>query len=442
MTPQLRRGAALDRWRLQRPVRPRGGNGVVWRATGPDGQVVALKVLANGARYNRFRDEVAFQRKHSTDPGVLPLLDQHLPDRPTRQNPAWLATPWAKVFPEALRARPLTDVVEAVLAVAETLARFAAEGAAHRDIKPDNLFRFASRWVIGDFGLVTYPDKANLTKPGGKIGPMHYIAPEMLNTPDEADGAAADVYSLAKTLWVMATGQRFPLPGEYRLQEPVFRLGSYVEGPKTPILDQLIEQCTHIRPDHRPTAAEMAGELKAWLTEPESVPMNDVDALVTQLRSHTEPMRRSEAEWVRGVEELEQACYALAQQVLAPVDETLRKAGLSSGIFDGYRLPDPGLSDARAIREFGREILANSPGDGSDSLIFAVGITWLDGRRWRVSGAVGTQSPGGTEEVIWSHAENVGANSAAFKHATHHIETEMRRCLPEVLRLMLRQFES
>lgn len=30
-------------------------------------------------------------------------------------------------------------------------------GSGHRDIKPDNLFELDGRWVIGGFGLVTYP---------------------------------------------------------------------------------------------------------------------------------------------------------------------------------------------------------------------------------------------------------------------------------------------
>lgn len=34
------------------------------------------------------------------------------------------------------------------------LASLAAEGAAHRDIKPGNLFELDGQWVVGDFGLV------------------------------------------------------------------------------------------------------------------------------------------------------------------------------------------------------------------------------------------------------------------------------------------------
>jgi hypothetical protein len=87
---------------------------------------------------------------------------------------------------------------------------------------PDNLFFFENRFAVGDFGLVSFEGKSADTAQGERIGPMFFMAPEMLNSAIEADGQFADVYSLAKTLWVMATGQRSPQPG---------RLGRQVLAP-------------------------------------------------------------------------------------------------------------------------------------------------------------------------------------------------------------------
>jgi serine/threonine protein kinase len=69
-------------------------------------------------------------------------------------------------------------VVTALAGIASTLEALAAEGVAHRDIKPDNLFRLGDRWVIGDFGLVSYPEKDPRTEHGRRLGPIDFMAPK------------------------------------------------------------------------------------------------------------------------------------------------------------------------------------------------------------------------------------------------------------------------
>ena len=107
----------------------------------------------------------------------------------------------------------LSSVVTAIGRIAETLASLAAGGVAHRDIKPDNLFQLKGEWVIGDFGLVKYPEQQLVTRQGRPLGPYYFMAPEMRRDADTADGELADVYSLAKTLWALAAGRPDPPPG-------------------------------------------------------------------------------------------------------------------------------------------------------------------------------------------------------------------------------------
>ena len=73
-------------------------------------------------------------------------------------------------------------MVAALTEIAGTLDAFASEGVAHRDIKPDNLFRLGGQCVIGDFGLVTYPEKDPRTAHGRRLGPTDYMAPERCAT--------------------------------------------------------------------------------------------------------------------------------------------------------------------------------------------------------------------------------------------------------------------
>jgi len=52
---------------------------------------------------------------------------------------------------------------------------------------------------FGDFGLVEYAGKEDITGSRESIGPRWTIAPEMRRGAAEASGPPADSYSLAKT---------------------------------------------------------------------------------------------------------------------------------------------------------------------------------------------------------------------------------------------------
>ncbi len=128
-----------------------------------------------------------------------------MPEEPSKDDPAWLAMPIAQTVREALGDDPMLDeVVDSVRMYARTPAALAEAGMHHRDIKPGNLFRLGDEWMVGDFGLVTWPGKDAATEPGQKLGPANFVAPEMVNDPTAADAGPADVWSLAKVLWVLA----------------------------------------------------------------------------------------------------------------------------------------------------------------------------------------------------------------------------------------------
>jgi serine/threonine protein kinase len=196
-------------------------------------------------------------------PGVLPILNSY--KKPGEK-------PWfvmGRAVPVASQLGPNPSMrasVEAIRDIANTLALMHARGISHRDVKPDNLFRFNGRWAVGDFGLAHFEGKVYVTQTHERIGPVHYIAPETLNDAVHSDGRAADVFSLSKTLWVLATGQRYPLPGEYTETVPAFLISSYVTGDRTAALDALIRACTQFNPNVRPSMDQIAAELTAWLT--------------------------------------------------------------------------------------------------------------------------------------------------------------------------------
>jgi serine/threonine protein kinase len=171
-----------------------------------------------------------------------------------------VATPIAGALGEA---PALERVVEAVASVAEALASLAAEGISHRDVKPGNLYHFEGQWMIGDFGLVSYPGKEPITEEGKKLGPLYFLSPEMLSNPATAKGELSDVYSLAKTLWVLATGQNYPPQGEQRVDVEQLTISGNVVHTRAYLLDRLLERATRHDPATRPSMAGMASELRA-----------------------------------------------------------------------------------------------------------------------------------------------------------------------------------
>ena len=199
--------------------------------------------------------------------------------------------PIAETVRAALGTSPTLDqVVDALRVYASTLARLAEAGVHHRDLKPDNLFRHEGDWVVGDFGLVTWPGKQALTEPGQKLGPAHFVAPEMVDDPAGADPGPADVWSLAKVLWVLASGQNYPPPGQLRIADRATLLRNYTSHPRASGLEGILEQATRLAPSERPTMGTFAAELETWLTP--AGPRRDppsIDDLVAQVQAISAP---------------------------------------------------------------------------------------------------------------------------------------------------------
>ncbi|MBV9160280.1 MAG: protein kinase [Pseudonocardiales bacterium] len=267
-----------------------GGNATVWEATRENGDTpVALKVI-NVARverepYQRFVREIEFLREHESVVGLLPVIDAHLPESPTKTDQPWLAMPIATPIGDALEGRPLGDVVPAVASIADTLWRLQRDfGIAHRDIKPGNLYELGGEWLIGDFGLVALPDTDSLTAVGRPLGPRHYTAYEMIRDPSTADPHPADVYSLGKTLWVLATDQRFPPEGHQPVGMRGFEIGDFRPHAHSDVLDREIDLMTRLHPEERPSKEQVARDLAAWqhlASEPVAL---DVSAARARLR--------------------------------------------------------------------------------------------------------------------------------------------------------------
>ncbi|MBC8725744.1 protein kinase [Paraburkholderia sp. 31.1] len=259
----------VGNWQLGKNL-GRGGNGKVVLATN-GGQTAAVKILTKGdqpRRVARFRDEIVAMQK-CEHLGCIPVIDYEVPDNPSDERPAWFAMQLAQPMMDALGDAPtLVEVVTSVRDIAHLLTEMHALEVTHRDIKPDNLFKYEGKWTAGDFGLADFEGKESLTLEGERIGPVFYMAPEMLNDAPDADGAPADVYSLAKTLWVLVTGQHFPLPGTLSTSIEALRASSYVSDARAVLLNAILEAATKHVASERPSMAAFARELDIWLAPP------------------------------------------------------------------------------------------------------------------------------------------------------------------------------
>lgn len=253
---RLSAGDRIGPWTLLRRL-GRGGGGEVWRATAREHGDVALKIPVGGKTHlRRFAAECRIMADLAGTAGVMPVLAM---SENTDELP-WMAMPIAEqVTPDA--AGESKPVLRGILDVAQTLVRLHERGVSHRDIKPDNIYRLDGRWLISDFGIASFPGKEAMTVGGKKLGPLYFIAPEMLNNPDKADGQAADVYSLAKTMWVLLSGQAYPPPGEQRVEVEGLRLTSYVAIPRGELVDELMDHCTRYDPKTRPSVREVCDRL-------------------------------------------------------------------------------------------------------------------------------------------------------------------------------------
>jgi serine/threonine protein kinase len=327
MKKQKKHGQSCGPWRKGKLL-GKGGNADVWEAEDKEQRCVALKVLKNRHRdsepYRRFVNEVIIGRKLKDQKGILPVIADSQPERTDASLPAWLAMPIALPIHKGLKNANPETVVLAITEIAETLASLAAQGIHHRDIKPDNLYLHDGKWVVGDFGLVSFPEKEELTEAGKKLGPMFYIAPEMLSNPHTADGNRADVYSLSKTLWVLASGQNYPLPGEQRADVKSLTLSAWTSHERAYLLDSLLERCTRTEPERRPKMEDVARELRTWLTPTEFAELpKDLRGYASRIGRIVQPkIRQREMR-----ERLSRKAAVDGDRLADIVDETIRTLG-------------------------------------------------------------------------------------------------------------------
>jgi tetratricopeptide (TPR) repeat protein len=191
----------------------RGNASVVFRAVGPDGAVVAIKLLPSAAiRPDAVLRERRLLATLGKEDGFVPLLDAG----DSRQGP-YLVSPFLPggTLRDRLSKGRLS-IDETILlgrALASAAARAHALGIVHRDLKPENvLYDAQGTPLVADLGIAKHyrfaPDarSVSISTEGELRGTIGFMSPEQMRDAKSV-GPAADVFAIGAILQECLTGE-------------------------------------------------------------------------------------------------------------------------------------------------------------------------------------------------------------------------------------------
>ncbi|GAB3580894.1 serine/threonine-protein kinase [Calidifontibacter terrae] len=196
-----------------------GGMGEVYLARHPRlPREVVIKVMAPSGR-----DQTQARARFLREADLAARLDHPnivtVYDRGEFEGLLWISMQYVD-GPDAARTAaqgPLDParVLGWATQVAEALDHAHSRGVVHRDVKPANILIAATptgeRALVTDFGIARSVElPSDLTETQAMVGSVAYASAEQLR--GEPTGPAADVYSLAATLFHLLSGER-PFPG-------------------------------------------------------------------------------------------------------------------------------------------------------------------------------------------------------------------------------------
>lgn len=331
MSGQPKPGDCLGAWTLIKNI-DAGGNADVWLARRSDRQMGAVKIFRNlkDETYARFRREIAALQKLGDMDGIIPMLEFDFPEGKGARP--WYAMPVAQSCRHFLRNADPKAIVTEFVRLGQTLEKLHALKIAHRDIKPENLLGLNGRLCFSDFGLVKYPDLAPITPERRDVGAKFTMAPEMRREAAGADGLPADVFSFAKTLWILLAGQSLGFDGPYIAGSSV-GLKNFLGKEYTTVLDKLLTDCTQHDPLARPAITEVVKRLNEWLK------------VVDDFQLQNAYEWREFAEKFFPLQPPEEATWTDQDAIITVLSEIAKVPGLNHLFF-----PDGGGMTLRAIR--------------------------------------------------------------------------------------------
>lgn len=255
-----------------------GGMSVIWRSRDEVlDRVVALKVLAPElAADRRYRDLVREEARSAAQLvhlNVTAVHDYGEMIAPDGEVTAFVVMELlsGESLEQRLTAGPLpwVEALEICAQVAEALAAAHRIGVVHRDITPGNIMLTDAGVKVLDFGIATRVGAPDDDEDGGTFGTPAYVPPERLD--GKPSLPATDTYALGVLLYETLTG-RVPFPAD--TWEELARTPRHGHPPAPSFVPglphevaEVCRRCLSRSPLDRPTARQVAEELKANLSK-------------------------------------------------------------------------------------------------------------------------------------------------------------------------------
>ncbi len=239
-----------------------GGNAIVSFDIDKNIATKELKYKKDKEKKLRFIDEIKIMNRLKGRQGIIPIIEYNT-------DKLWYTMPIAEPITEHLNnfKNRFEECKIAIQQLSKTLRMLHSEGICHRDIKVDNLYYYNGRYCFGDFGLVDFPDKQELTNSKRGIGAWTTISPEMKRDPRNSDGIKADIYSFAKTIWIILTENEKGFDGKYDYLDPTVSL-RYIPNLKEKYLvdiERLLYNATDNDSKNRMNTEELEMYINNWI---------------------------------------------------------------------------------------------------------------------------------------------------------------------------------
>ncbi len=263
MKKNFKGGDRFGQWTLIKLI-DGGGNGEVWLCKSKTGTKNAIKLLKKEkeSAFRRFSDEVNTILANSDIKGVIEIIDFYLPKDRNNEVPFYVMPVGQSVWSD-IAGKNIFQIVDIIIEIAKTLEALHDRNVSHRDIKPSNILILKQPTLI-DFGLVDFPEKLEITGPRERIGPRLTMAPEIIRSDNKnIDWKSTDVYALAKTLWMLLTGNKDGFEGQYSVGTILELKKMYKRHYIDPI-DRLLRSSTDNNPASRPNISDFIRTLTDW----------------------------------------------------------------------------------------------------------------------------------------------------------------------------------
>jgi hypothetical protein len=242
--------------------------GHVWLARDErSGLDVSLKIVAREGKSGHRAEREARAASSLRHPRCQRILS--LARDPSHVYIAYEYIP-GRTLRESIRAGELDDraALEVCAQIAEALAHAHGKGIVHRDVKPSNVLLAETGEIdvrLLDFGLAQMAEFDTLTALGDIPGTLAYISPERLQGLPATE--AADVWGLGVVLWEMLAGEHPFWGGDVTETSRSIQRGAPPLETRRPDLPahvlRTVASALLVGPQRRPTAAQLAHELRA-----------------------------------------------------------------------------------------------------------------------------------------------------------------------------------